>query len=723
MPEPFDTQSGWPPARPLAPELMTSPSAAMDARCAESTQEAPHLVDQLRSPAELDPAAIAYRFLGHDGETLEEWSRGEADRRAREIAACLQAAGLRGERILLVFDPGLEFVSAFLGCLYAGATAVPLYPPDPYRLERTLIRLRHVAQDACAKGCLTTSTWEGTLGRLRTRQGEPIRTWTVDQLPASRNAWDGRPSPDEQLAFLQYTSGSTGEPKGVMISHGNLRRHLRQIHQLVDQEDAVIVSWLPVYHDMGLIAGVLQPWFSGRLSVLMSPLSFFQRPIRWLKAMERHRATTTVAPDFAYDLCARKTKEAERADLDLSRWTIAMNGSEPIRESTMERFTAAFAPAGFRREVFLPCYGLAEGTLMVTGAPPARGPVLRTMPHSPSTVGIPGAATSIRRAAGSGQVLDGWEIAIVDPHAHHPLGHGAVGEVWIRGASAARGYWNQPRLSQLTFQAYTAAGHGPYLRTGDLGFFEDGELFITGRLKELLIVRGKNHSPHEVELTIEQSHPWLKPHSGAVFAVDNGDGERVIAVQEVRRPRHVNLDEVLTAIAAEVMREHHWAPHEIVLIEAGTLPKTTSGKIQRLLCRELYLQGGLRIVRQWKPQPSQDTVPRSANYVAPRNEVEAWLVEVWQEMLGVERVGIHDHFLDLGGHSVLAAQMAHRLEHCLKDPISLRELFDAPTVALLAERIDQRLATSGPELALLLDRVEGLDDTQVAAMLRDTLPG
>jgi acyl-CoA synthetase (AMP-forming)/AMP-acid ligase II len=708
MHKPIDWQTTW----GTSPANDRSPSTADEVASSkrgvgDELAESRRLVDALRWHVERGENVTAFRFLNSDGETAESWTRGETDAKARMIASALEQRGLRGERAVLVFDPGLDFVAAFLGCLYAGVTAVPLYPPDPFRLERTLARLQHVLRDASGAICLTTSQWSESLAPLKSFRGEPIPVLKTDLMRANGRDWSGEVAADRDLAFLQYTSGSTGDPKGVMVSHGNLRRHLNQIHRLVDRDGAIIVSWLPVYHDMGLIAGVLQPWYSGRVSVLMSPLNFFQKPIRWLKAIEAHHATTTVAPDFAYDVCVRKTRPEERAQLDLSRWVIAMNGSEPIRTKTMDRFTQAFAVSGFRREAFLPCYGLAEATLMVTGAPPGRGAIVRNFETNRCQ----------RSRVGSGALLPGWSLAIVDPAGLKRLPPGEEGEIWVRGGGAALGYWKQPALSEATFQAYTADGDGPYLRTGDLGVLDRGELFVTGRLKEIVIIHGRNHSPHEMELTIENSHPALKPHAGAVFAVDDGESERVIAVQEVMRPRRVDLEQVTSAIAASVLQEHHLVLDEIVLIEAGTLPKTTSGKIQRLFARDLYQSGRLRIVKHWFSNSSQLPSDKPRNYVPPQTDTQKWLAELWQEFLGVQRVGIHDHFLDLGGHSLLAAQMLQRMEFLCDEPLTMRELFEAPTIAQLAELIDQRTQGTASKLAAMLDKIEGLDDGDVIRAL------
>ncbi|HWN44200.1 MAG TPA: fatty acyl-AMP ligase, partial [Thermoanaerobaculia bacterium] len=435
-------------------------------------------IDVVRERAGRLGERCAFTFLG-DGDTpTERLTYAEVDRKARSIAADLQRRGAQGERVLLLFPPGLDFVTAFLGCLYAGAVAVPAYPPSP---GRGTGRLRSLLEDAKPRLALTTPP---LLPRVEREVEGAVALEGL--LPE-----DWRPpavGPDS-LAFLQYTSGSTSTPKGVRVTHGNLIANERAIqHAFGQSEESVVVGWLPLYHDMGLIGNVLQPLWCGATCVLMSPLSFLQRPRRWLEAIGRFRGTTSGGPDFAYSLCVRKIPPAEREGLDLSSWRVAFNGAEPVRAATLDAFAEAFAPCGFHREAFYPCYGLAEATLFVSGGDPEVAPR------------VSGNLVSCGRA------WPGERITVVDPETGRELPAGEEGEICVSGPSVADGYWE-------------GESFGGFLRTGDLGRLdEDGELFVTGRLKDLIVVRGRNIYPHDVERTAEESHPALRPGGGAAFS-------------------------------------------------------------------------------------------------------------------------------------------------------------------------------------------------------------
>jgi acyl-CoA synthetase (AMP-forming)/AMP-acid ligase II len=687
------------------------------------------LVSVLRFRELHQPDTRAFVFLDPNA-TADEQTYAQLDRRARAIAAILQRADLTGERALLVFEPGLDFIAAFIGCLYAGVTAVPVYPPDPLRVARTLPRLKKIIANCQAAALLSTSSLSHLADSLCADQDISLVLTTDDMDIGVAGAWSSVSFPDDHLAILQYTSGSTGDPKGVMVTHGNLRHNMRQVHTMVDRQDAVTVCWLPVYHDMGLIGGVLQPWYSGKLCVLMSPLSFYQQPIRWLEAISDYRATTAVAPDFAFDLCVRKTKPDERGRLDLRSWCIAMNGSEPIRPTTLERFVKAFQPAGARMDMFYPCYGLAEATLVVAGGLPGQPPLIRGFRAADLGQGKaaqdPSDDQRTRRLVGCGFAAPDETLLIVDPDSGCPRPDGTVGEIWISGPNVARGYWGDAKSTQETFQAYLVDGTGPFLRTGDLGFINDGQLFVTGRMKDIIIVHGRNHYPQDIERTVETCHAALKPHAGAVFSVDDGERESVVIVHEVLRPGRSDLDQVLTAIAAEVSSEHHIPVDEIVLIKPSTIPKTTSGKIRRRACRERYRDNRLATVIHWKANRRRATPESlSLNYVAPRTETECAIVEIWEEVLGVERIGINDNFFDLGGHSLLATQIAQRIDFWVPSEVSLRDLFDRPTVAQLAAWLDELSALHEPEVGRLLDAIEELDEDEarrLAGERRRTAP-
>jgi 8-amino-7-oxononanoate synthase/acyl carrier protein len=570
----------------------------------------PTLVEMLRLRARQSGDDLAFQFLV-DGEAEElNLTFGELDRRARTIAAWLQARGLSGERALLLFPAGLDFIAGFFGCLYAGVIAVPAYPP---RMNRKLDRIQAIAADAQAKVALTI---DNVLERVQPLLAETpllqtMQWLAVDKLPESMgDDWSESPIAADMLAFLQYTSGSTGTPKGVMLSHKNLMHNCAMIsHGFELTRSGSGMFWLPSYHDMGLVGGILQPIFVGRPNVLMSPMSFLTRPYRWLQAISRYRTTASGGPNFAYDLCVRKVTPEQRDKLDLSNWVLAFNGAEPVRAETLDRFTEMFEPCGFKREAFYPCYGLAEATLLVSGGQKFAPPVIRAFDAKalearevePLTVGTEGG----RLLVGTGQALLDQAILIVNPQTRLRCAEGEVGEIWVRGPSVAQGYWRRREETDHSFRARIGdTGEGPFLRTGDLGFFDGGELFIAGRLKDLIIIRGLNHYPHDIELTVEKSHPSVRPGCGAALAVDVDDEPRLVIVYEIERHQSADTEAVFAAIRREVSREHELPVDAIRLVRSGSIPKTSSGKIQRHACRSGFLEGTFEVIAGWDASPA-----------------------------------------------------------------------------------------------------------------------
>jgi 1-acyl-sn-glycerol-3-phosphate acyltransferase len=538
---------------------------------------------------------ILFTFL-QDGETDERHLRaGELDRQARAIAATLQDFKSAGGRALLLYPPGLDYIAAFFGCLYAGVVAVPVYPPDPGRLPRTLPRLQAIARDAEAKIVLTTGEILSFAEALfeQTPDLKRLRWIATESLPAeAADSWkDPAASPDSP-AFLQYTSGSTGAPKGVMLTHRNLLHNLEQIRRCSGHTPrSRSVVWLPVYHDMGLIGGILQAVYGGFQATLISPVAFLQRPFRWLQAISRTKAHFSAAPNFAFDLCVRKVNREERDRLDLSSLEVVFCGAEPVRAETLERFADYFAPCGFRREVFYPCYGLAEATLIVSGGKKNDPPVIKTLPNG-------------KRLVGCGRSLEDQRIVIADPETLKLRGPGETGEIWVSGPSVAQGYWKKPKETEETFRAFLKeTGEGPFLRTGDLGFLEDGELFVTGRIKDLILIRGQNHYAEDIEQTVEKSDGRLRPGCGAAFSIhpDGPDGEeRLAIVQEVDTRTPIDGGEIIGRIRQRVYEFHEIQAAAVTLIAPRSLPKTSSGKVQRYACREAFLAGELEVVEAWK---------------------------------------------------------------------------------------------------------------------------
>ncbi|HYO64056.1 MAG TPA: amino acid adenylation domain-containing protein, partial [Pyrinomonadaceae bacterium] len=675
----------------------------------EALPEALTLVDLLRLRARNHPDRLAYTFLV-DGETEEvNVTYGELDRQARAVAASLQPLVSAGDRVLLLYPPGLEYIAAFFGCLYAGAVAVPAYPP---RRNRNLLRLQSLVSDAQANVALTTGP---VLARMAPLFSEnpylaPLRWLTSDSLAGGvEEHWREPILTGADLAFLQYTSGSTSTPKGVMLTHGNLLHNEGVIQRAFGQtEDSVILGWLPLYHDMGLIGNVIQPMFVGARCVLMSPAAFLQRPFRWLEAISRYRATTSGGPNFAYDLCARKVTAEQRAVLDLSSWRVAFNGSEPIRAETVENFARTFAECGFRREAFYPCYGLAEATLIVSGRLTDGEPVVKSFDagalENNLVVETNVDASGARTLVGSGVTLPEQEIVVVHPQTLERCEPGQVGEIWVSSPSVARGYWNRPEQTEQTFAARVAAtGEGPYLRTGDLGFFSGGELFVTGRLKDLIIIRGLNHYPQDIELTAERAHAALRPGCGAAFSVEAEGEERLVLVQEFDHHRQAESEAVCEAVVAAVAEAHEVQVSAVVLIRPGTIPKTSSGKIQRHACRAAFLESSLDVLGQWQTGARGESATAMAAPETPAAQsaeaVEGWLRSLLAARLGLDasRVDVNQSVARYGVDSLTAIELAHAVEASLGVELPVTTFLQSPSLSEIAAGIAEQLAA--PERA------------------------
>ena len=690
----------------------------MDTRNTLSTTSS--LVELARQRVETAPEGQAYTFL-LDGETEEATlTYAQLDQRARAIGGLLQELGARGERVLLLYPPGLEYVAAFVGCLYAGAIAVPAYPPDPMRLGRTLPRLDLLIADARARFALTTEfirSMADALAEQSTQLGK-LRWLATDEAGEdAAAAWKDPGATPETIAFIQYTSGSTGSPRGVMLTHGNLLHNSAAIHQRFEHTaNSRGVIWLPPYHDMGLIGGVLQPLCGGFPVVLMSPLDFLKRPMRWLEAISRHRATTSGGPNFAYDLCVRKTTPEQRAALDLSSWDVAFNGAEPVRAETLDRFVEAFAPAGFRREAFYPCYGLAEGTLIVSGGRKAAPPVVRDFQQKAIGRGEALAPTTdtrpddVRTLIGCGVSIQDQQFLIVSPETDHPQPEGRLGEIWVRGPSIAQGYWERTEESERTFRARRAdTGEGPFLRTGDLGFVSGDELFVAGRIKDLIIVRGRNHYPQDIELTAEACHPALRSGCSAAFSVELSGEERLVLVHEVDRNKPYDADALADAIRKSVSEHHDLQVHAVVLIAPGSIPKTSSGKLQRRTCRSMYLAGELEVVSQNRlsvPEPVTATeaprLTRETLLSLPAEErPRALVVHLRQRVAST--MGIPASTVDadrplttLGLDSIHSIELKSVLEEELGVNLPLPLLLDSAGIGQLATRVLEELNAPSP---------------------------
>ncbi|MFN7960133.1 MAG: fatty acyl-AMP ligase [Thermoanaerobaculia bacterium] len=556
------------------------------------------LVELLLREACERPGEVLYRFCPQgEAESCEVLSYGELQRDASRLAGALRQLAEPGMRVLLLYPPGLDYIRAFFACLLAGMVAVPTYLPRP---GRGLARLKAIAGSSGASlalaGAATAAKLSPFLPELRWLASDSID----GESPALRSPFEAR---EEDLAFLQYTSGSTGSPKGVEITHGNLLANLAVIeHCFGHSRQSVGVAWLPPYHDMGLIGAVLQPLYAGFPVVLLPPLAFVQRPLRWLQAVTRFRATATGSPNFGLDLCLRKITPAERDTLDLSSLTLMFTGAEPIHAETLERFASYFEPCGFRRESFYSCYGLAEATLMATGSRRGEHPTVLRLDAAALEAGaapaVSGRETRQRELVSCGEAVPGHRLLVVDPESRRPLAERTVGEIWLAGPSVARGYWAEPEASRETFGATLAGGDGTqFLRTGDLGFLADGQLFVSGRRKDLIIVRGRNHYPQDIERTVETCHILLRRDAGAAFSVLVDGEERLVVAHEVdRQYRPEHRTAVLAAIREAIARDHELQVFAIALLRPASVARTSSGKIRRTAMREAFLAQTLDLV-------------------------------------------------------------------------------------------------------------------------------
>lgn len=571
-----------------------------------ATPSAHTLVDLMRRQAGRYGDKVAFRFsYNGDGEDEVQLTYRQLDLKARAIASMLRQQGAAGQRVLVFCRPGLDAIVGFFGCVYAGAVAVPVHERLAPRLSSVIPDARAGFAIAAPDTPLKVKAMVDTLVALS--NGEPLR-WLSAAVPvAAADCWVAPDTDAGATAMVQYTSGSTTAPNGVVVTHANLMHNLGAIRESWPGDDEQIaVHWLPPHHDMGLIGGVLQTIYLGYTTVLMSPAAFMKRPMAWLEAISRNRATYTVAPNFAFEICVQRSTPEERAALDLSALAVVMNGAEPVRMETMRAFADAFAPAGFRLAAFWPVYGLAEATLLVTGGSDSPLPVVRhvdrvalesdrvadSAPDAPTTVTL----------VGCGKARGGQQLAIVDPETHRRCGTDEVGEIWVAGASVARGYLGNLEKTERTFAVHIAeTGERPFLRTGDLGFLRDGELYITGRYKDLVVIGGANFYPNDIEVTVQGCHPAFSVGRSAAFAVTPElDATQLVVVQELDwTVGEVELAQIVDAIQAALAAHHGIEADSVVLVRQRSIPITSSGKVQRGACRKLFVDRGLQTVAEW----------------------------------------------------------------------------------------------------------------------------
>jgi amino acid adenylation domain-containing protein len=658
----------------------------------------------LRKASSTQPNRDAFIFL-LDGETEEvTLTYQELDRRSRRVAAQLQALGLTGERALLLYPAGLDFLVAFFGCLYAGVVAVTAYPP---RNQRNTPRIKAISTSAQAAIALTTTEILPTVESLMTEKTDlgSLQWLTTDNLAQGiEDSWQEPSINKDTLAFLQYTSGSTGTPKGVMISHGNLLHNADTTYQFMEHSaESKFVTWLPMYHDMGLIGGILQPLYGGFPCIIMPPASFLQRPYRWLQAISKYQGTTSGGPNFAYDLCVQKITPEQKATLDLSSWSVAFNGAEPIRHDTLERFAVAFAECGFRKEAFYPCYGMAETTLMVSGVQKATSPIVKAIQKSAlesnRVVESSVEDDNVYHFVSCGRVIPEQKVVIANPETLKSCQPGEIGEIWVSGLSVGQGYWNREEETEETFHAYLSdTGEGPFLRTGDLGFLQNGELFITGRAKDLIIIRGRNLYPQDIELTAESSHPSLRPGANAAFTVEVSNEEKLVVVQELEFRAKPNLEKVASAIRQAVTEEHEVQVYAVVLIKPGSIPKTSSGKIQRRATHAQYQNGELNVVvsnilKSSNIVREETRLQRSQLLALSPREcqalLESYLMEQEARVLAIapDDISPEEPLSTLGLDSLKVFELKNRIEVDLEVEVSVADFFEGMSTRSLVTKI------------------------------------
>lgn len=673
-------------------------------------------VQILQDRAITHPDHVIFTFL-EDGET--ESSRltyQHLDQKAREIAGYLQQWQSRGERALLLYQPGLEFVTAFLGCLYAGVIATPAYPP---RQNRSFARLEAIIKDAQAKFALTTESLKEKIEQKLTKNTSIICLATDNLNSDLADNWQKLEPSADSLAFLQYTSGSTGRPKGVMVSHGNLIHNSQLIEDCFqNSNNSIGGSWLPPYHDMGLIGGILQPIYAGITTIMLPPVSFLQRPVRWLKAISKYKITTTGGPNFAYEMCVNAVSEKQKADLDLSCWELAFSGAEPVRAETIAKFSDYFSDCGFRKEAFYPCYGMAETTLIVSGAHKQKEPVIKRVSAEDLTqnkvIFTEESGSLTQTLVSSGRIAEGLQAIVVNPDTFEVCQDNEVGEIWVQGDSVTQGYWQREDLTKQIFHAHTNDTQlGAFLRTGDLGFFSDGELFVTGRLKDLIIIRGRNHYPQDIEETVSNCHDALNSGNGAAFAVEMKNEEELVVVFEVKRTHLRKISEIqgeiFNRIRQEIATNHELQVSSIVLLKTGSIPKTSSGKITRNACRQDFLDGKLDAIASWhrgesgevKSQHTSTTLStsNSANVIPPRIfhhqssaishqqlTIQNWLKENIASRLGLtpSEIDIEQPFVNYGLDSVQAVRLTAELEDWLDYRLAPTLAYDYPNISTLS---------------------------------------
>lgn len=653
----------------------------------------------IQARAILTPERIAYIYLKDGEEDKDVITYKELDKSARIIAQRLLEINAKGERALMLYHPGTDFIKALYGCFYAGVIAVPAYAP---RKNRSLDRIKTLVVDSGATIVLCVTEIHNLFERsfsdfeeLKSMQWVPTDQCLTTEPEMIELAL---PLPTD-IALLQYTSGSTGLPKGVMVTHQNIIRNLEFIRQCFSlRPESVSVSWLPSFHDMGLIDGVIGPCYNGFTGVLMPPVAFIQKPVRWLKAIMKYKGTHGGAPNFAYDLCVEGVQFEERQNLNLSSMETLYCGAEPIRKDTIDRFIKTYSEYGFRANAMFPCYGMAETTLIIAGPEALRGPVYLNVSalalEMNKIVPVNENEHDSRYLAGVGYSWIDTDVKIVNPDTLELTKQDEVGEIWISGSIVTAGYWNKEEVTLNTFHARIKdnsgnEGHRNYLRTGDLGFFHNGELYITGRLKDMVILQGKNLYPQDIEFIVEKSHPAMRANASAAFSIEQNNTEKLVIVAEVERSwiRDLNTEEVCDAIRNNIAEEFEQEVYAIQLLRTASILKTSSGKIQRKACQKAFLSGTLEVVGE----TIIDTTKEESENMVTKDDLSivlAWLMAWIHLKLNVpfEKINPSSHISTYGLNSIKAIQLQNDFLQKYGVNIPPYTFFDKITIKELSEK-------------------------------------
>ena len=707
-------------------------------------------IDILLTYVQSKPQETAFVHLLNGEQESGSFTYEKLDRRARAIAAHLQSKDLAGERALILFPSSIDFIAAFFGCLYAGVIAVPAFPPQK---TRGVDRIASIVHNAGAKIAMVSTNLMESLQKNRKFQQsnlfdniEWLHTDTIDDELAER--WKKPDLNRDNLAFLQYTSGSTGDPKGVMVSHGNILDNCAVIGQAYKiQAEDVAVCWLPMYHDMGLIGHMLFPSSHGLQSVFMPPTAFLEKPVRWLQAMTKYNGSLSAAPNFGYELCAEKIYNDALANIDLSKWTVAINGSEPVRGETMHNFYNKFKQCGFRMQTFISSYGMAETTLLITCEDKDDEPTIlhfdgEALEKNRAELTNVDAVNAVAKA--SCGIPRFGRMAIVNPETLEEVSENQIGEIWVKGESVAQGYWNNADATKETFQAHiVSTNEGPFLRTGDLGFLRNTELFFTGRLKDLIIIRGRNHYPQDIETTVQDAHPALIKDGAAAFSAEVMGAERLVVLQEVQRTalRDLDADEVIEAIRSTVTDQHDLQTYAVVLISPGRLPRTTSGKMKRRAAKKEFLNDTLAKVAEWQLQledidfekTDAEWVPVLTGLLAqsPQERMPIILDYLQNLVCRVLKISASEITLDkpiinLGLDSMHAIEIKGRVEADLQQELEVTEILQGATIADIAKMLSKNLvvpkavdAASVPVATNGNLNVDALNEDEIRELLVD----